>query len=635
VIPSHRLWLGILALIPFAYSADIYEGALLPKLLILQLGLTVIAATLIRSRQQIPQRLTLLTTLHLSAIMLSILQATNKTESWAHFSQYAALAMIPGLVAVTLGARELLVLFRALTLVSIPVSIIGVSQYLGIAFLDLPSQANPSATFFHRNAAAGYVVATLPLAALSVWSSRQDRLHSLYSIACGLLLVFLVFTRTRGAWVGTVVATLILVILGWFASPSETALRPRGHIPYLAGALLIILAAGLIPEHAPVGERPEFDDKKPSAIGAVASIVSPGGHRGRPELWRNTLTLIADNPILGVGIGNWEFNYPSYAAGDHVNIDAAPRRPHNDLLWVASETGLIGLVAFLALIGFSLLNGIRALGRSGAHRNITFACLFVVIAHLTDGLFNFPRERIGGASLFWVAIGGLWVVNPPKGNARVPTWILVAAIAFLAWGTHLTLRRMAYDYHHIRVHAAERAQDWDGVLEHGNKALGYGSFRANTWIALGRAYYRSGETDLAINAHASALRLHPNSLNAHNNLGIAYRRAGRIDEAIRSLEQAILLYPNFVQARNNLGNALRDKGEYDASIRVLEEAAKRGGRIAQVYVNLARSYQAKGDENKARMHYMNALKIDPKNAAARDALRKYQPRPEAPSVDRS
>ena len=130
----------------------------------------------------------------------------------------------------------------------------------------------------------------------------------------------------------------------------------------------------------------------------------------------------------------------------------------------------------------------------------------------------------------------------------------------------------------------------------------------------------------AIRAHEKALTLHPNSLNAHNNLGIAYRKAGRPAEAIASLRKAIALFPAFIEARNNLGNALRDVGEIDASISVFEKLVTRDV-PAQIHVNLARSYVAKGDMQSAWRSFQKALEIDPDNRAAREALSTRIPAP--------
>lgn len=628
------IWAALFALIPFTFTGEIYEGGLLPRLLLLQVGLLAVSVWLAVSahRQHLPVNLLLLAALWPAAAALSILQAANTTESFAQLSHYAAFATIPLLIVSSLSARVLLRLFRIVTLAALPVSLLGISQYLGVPILDVPSQAQPSATFFHRNAAAGYLTAAIPLAVAAWWTESRNPWKRLYGVSAALALAYLVFTRTRGAWLGMAVATIAVWLLSRI-NPSAPRDSRSLRLPLAVAAAVIVIAA-VIPDRIQ-SERPAFDDKKDSAIGAVASIAT-GGHRGRPELWANTLSMIADHAMFGVGVGNWEFVYPDYARGEQVNITAAPRRPHNDLLWIASETGLIGLAAYLALLIATLRLGIRGLSSaSGENRVLLLAAMFVVVAHLVDGQFNFPRERVGGASLFWASVAVPWLLTRDERRVDPGRLFYVGLACLLLWSAQLTTRRIGYDYHHLRVHAAERAGDWPTVLEQAPRAFAYGSFRANTWIALGRAHYRAGDVDAAIAAYRNALDLHPNSLNAYNNLGTAYRKAGRPEEAILALKRAIELYPAFVEAHNNLGNALRDLGEIEASIRAFETALAKNPNIAQIHVNLGRSYEAIGDVQRARFSYLNALKLDPNHQGARRALTRLMPPPEEPSVDRS
>jgi O-antigen ligase len=631
-----RLWAGTFVLIPFVFASNVYEGALLPKLLVLQLGLLCVNIRLLwpRVRQNIPSRLLWPTAAWSLALALSLLQSVNRTESQAQLSQYLSFALVPLLLTATLGARDLLPLFRAMVWASIPVGVIGVIQYLGFGFLDLPSNAQPSAMFFHRNAAAGYLTAILPLSVYCFFEAR-GRSRRLYAAAMCLALAYLVFTRTRGAWIGVLVASTGIFLLNRYVGKPRSG-ESRNLKTVVSLAVVVILIAGTIPDGLSSAKRSAFDDKKDSALGAVSSIVSEGGDRGRPQLWRHTLEMIADRAVFGVGLGNWEFQYPAYAAGDHLNINAAPRRPHNDLLWIASETGLVGLAAYISLVGLTFGIGVRLVQDGPAHtRRVALACLFILLAHTVDGLFNFPRERVGGASLFWLAVGALWVVAPrDTRRIRLSAMLGLVPLVLIIWSAQMTVRRIGYDYHHLQVHIAERSGDWSTVLDQGPRALTYGDFRANTLIAMGRAFYRTGDAVSAITAHERALTLHPNSLNAHNNLGIAYRRVGRTDEAVLSLKAAIRLYPDFSQARNNLGNALRDRGEVDASIEVFKDLIRRGTWLPQVHINLGRSFLEKGDVPNARTSYINALKLDPQNQAARKALEALSPKRDKP-LDRS
>ena len=69
-----------------------------------------------------------------------------------------------------------------------------------------------------------------------------------------------------------------------------------------------------------------------------------------------------DHPVLGIGAGEFPSNYRTYAA--KIGLDArSERNAHNSYLQAAAETGTLGLLAFLGMIGTGLWCGLRARSR--------------------------------------------------------------------------------------------------------------------------------------------------------------------------------------------------------------------------------------------------------------------------------
>ena len=79
------------------------------------------------------------------------------------------------------------------------------------------------------------------------------------------------------------------------------------------------------------------------------SDVEEVSNKGRIEIWRQTIISIARHPILGIGIGN-------YPLALNQNISAAKRgsSAHNLYLDIATETGILGISAFLTILYFIL-----------------------------------------------------------------------------------------------------------------------------------------------------------------------------------------------------------------------------------------------------------------------------------------
>lgn len=82
--------------------------------------------------------------------------------------------------------------------------------------------------------------------------------------------------------------------------------------------------------------------------------------------------LLWENPLLGVGPGN----YPEYYAGDefrwYPGREPVPRRLHNSYMEIAAELGLVGLALFAGVIGSALKAGLQA-ARAGVPEVSVFA----------------------------------------------------------------------------------------------------------------------------------------------------------------------------------------------------------------------------------------------------------------------
>jgi O-antigen ligase len=76
--------------------------------------------------------------------------------------------------------------------------------------------------------------------------------------------------------------------------------------------------------------------------------------------WQSAVRMWADNPGLGVGIGNYEVLYPDYAL---PLWPSALGHAHNYYLNIGAEAGLVGLISYLILWGVALLHSWRSTRR--------------------------------------------------------------------------------------------------------------------------------------------------------------------------------------------------------------------------------------------------------------------------------
>src|SRR3979411_1198955 len=76
---------------------------------------------------------------------------------------------------------------------------------------------------------------------------------------------------------------------------------------------------------------------------------------------------------------------------------------------------------------------------------------------------------------------------------------------------------------------------------------------AEAYDALGAYFGQRKEFSCAFSAFQSALRLEPNSWEAHYNLGLAYLESGDAERATREFRAAVLLKPQLPQSHAALG----------------------------------------------------------------------------------
>jgi O-antigen ligase len=97
---------------------------------------------------------------------------------------------------------------------------------------------------------------------------------------------------------------------------------------------------------------------------AFQTILSPDNTSNRESLWTVAGTMVSDQPLLGVGAGNFSVVEPFYTVRainlPRVDLISEGELVHNSYLQVLAELGLLGLVAFLGIITSTLVVGVRA-----------------------------------------------------------------------------------------------------------------------------------------------------------------------------------------------------------------------------------------------------------------------------------
>lgn len=124
--------------------------------------------------------------------------------------------------------------------------------------------------------------------------------------------------------------------------------RHFGWRGFLAGLLLIattvIVAWHLSPAFSDrlVLTSAEYQHSQTEQLAEKSNSVGQ-----RMEWYRNTARLVMERPLLGYGTGGFPRAYADFITDPGAS---KPAHPHNQYLMTAAENGLIGLVAFIAVL---------------------------------------------------------------------------------------------------------------------------------------------------------------------------------------------------------------------------------------------------------------------------------------------
>lgn len=146
--------------------------------------------------------------------------------------------------------------------------------------------------------------------------------------------------------------------------------------------------------------------------------------------------------------------------------------------------------------------------------------------------------------------------------------------------------------------------------------------RARDLLERGYRLQLEGRGEDAVRDLRRSIALSPSAL-AHVLLGWALAQGGNVDDAIAECLAAIRLDPQLGNAWSDLGAYLLEKGDDDRARTYLAGALsmKRFERHHYAHANLGRVHRRQGLLVTALHEYRRAVELEPRNAAAKKAIR--------------
>ena len=362
-----------------------------------------------------------------------------------------------------------------------------------------------------------------------------------FAIALGAVIASTAVRTRLAAAAGIIVAIAIAAvvatratILGMGSALVVAALvrRPTARaLAYGAGAVLVAIAILAL---TPLGQR----------------VASGGAIADRLQLYDIALRATAARPVLGYGTDNFRAAFAANRTAESVVLlgPGPQATAHSWILDASATTGVVGLLALLALIAFGTIELWRTAKR---HPRVGIPLLLAWTAYWVDGLV--AAASLAAVWFPWLALGvavGLEGTTPTAVPARhLSRWLAVAlsVVAIVAAATGARSWQANRDA--WSAEEATQAGEPDAAVTFADRAAARDEGRADNWNRLGLAYEGARRDGDAVAAYREATRREPYEVVYWANLarGIA-RSAGsntaQRDEAISAARQGTIVDAN-------------------------------------------------------------------------------------------
>lgn len=333
--------------------------------------------------------------------------------------------------------KSAIILFTVFLLSGLLQAFYGIMQLYGISPGIVGNQFKVIGTLGNPDYFAGYLVSVAPCALGIFLLSKNKKIFTEFFIIIALIsflgcIFILPSTLSRSAWLACS-AGIAFILWQKYNFTEKVKIIFNTKIKMVSVVVMsfifsLVIIAGL------------YQIKPKSAFGRIL-------------LWKVSLNMIVENPIVGVGFNKFDVAYNNYQAdyfakGNGSNTEKLladnVRHAHNEYLQIGAEIGLIGLLIFLGIIfsalKFSVINNDPNTVRQLTEKVIiNISAKAGLIALLVFSLFSFPLHILPNLINFIFILAVISKTNNPlflneiklKSFVFKPTAIFVIAIASL------------------------------------------------------------------------------------------------------------------------------------------------------------------------------------------------------------
>lgn len=294
----------------------------------------------------------------------------------------------------------------------VPVIVYTFARHISIGLFSQQAANSVMNPFYRDHTSYGAVLAMLiPMVAGFIFDKNRKAAGRIITfIMLAVLVVALVFSYTRAAWVSLIGAACVFLVMQF-----------RIKFTWLA-ILGVFILYGLLNNWESINQRIEKNRQSSSSefgehVQSITNISSDVSNMERINRWSCAIRMFKEKPILGWGPGTYMFTYAPFQVArekTEISTNAGDRgNAHSEYLGPLSESGVLGMLSFLIIMILVLYKGINLYFKVKTQRDKIWvmSLLLGLITYFVHGLLNNFLDTIKASALFWGFIAMLVAIE--------------------------------------------------------------------------------------------------------------------------------------------------------------------------------------------------------------------------------
>ncbi|MFH1838606.1 MAG: O-antigen ligase family protein [Candidatus Kuenenbacteria bacterium] len=533
-----------------------------------------------------------------------------------------------------------------------------------------------------------YLVLLLPIYINFIFSKKLNwKWQSFLIILNIMVIISLLTTFSRSAWLGFVVAIIFLILINFKNIIHYLKCKKINPVPCgieIKGRVLspVALEKENLLMHSSLSQRVGFSTRrgvkliliiftiliscwllinntafkqqitdriKFSFVRNPATLVDATS--GRILLWKQTINLIKDNFWFGVGPDNFAQSIPKYFLPEwKLYFGLQAEKAHNEFLNLWATMGVGAMLSYLAILIYFFFKSIFYICKNSqttcANLRLIQGILAGIIGYLITMQFHY--SSIDLAPLFWIFMGigfSLTCQNYNIKSVKLPNFFFLNFVKYILSFASIILILNVIFFSCRLIQADSlfikglRAKNINLAIENLEKAIEKNKRPIDYYIILSNFYFQKGEKtgdysnfDKSIETLEKIIKIQPYNYYPYFILGNTYLEMALFaknknlvfQKAEQAFKNSLKFFPNLVDTHLGLGITYAQQEKFKEALTEFKKCALINPKQDKCFFNQGKIYERQKDFKQAKEYYQKALKINPNTKAAKEALEKIK-----------